>query len=641
MKKILTLAAAMFAALTSAFADDLAITPATLPDGMEGVQYDQWFTATGGGDSPSWQWYTVPASYATASSTYQVSENETPLWEGQDQRGNVEYTLPFAFPFGGRMIDKVYISPVGAILFKDDFIDDNYVRNSSLYYRYGIAVFWCETSKVEAYVDTNVANEVSFRFESFSQYGTWAARATLKKDGTIRCSYRQTGNTFSDTTRVIGVAFSGNYLPVGAESDGIPATDIVFTTYGLPAGLQFSSGSWDPDTSLYRPRLYGKVAEACDVKFAVRVYDDNDSSVAATNFYAFSIVRNPNRPPVIGAYTPADTNIVRVLDIGDTLDFNVAVTDEAGGPFDVKWEFIHDSNYSTSTVLGDETNFTFTATKELYDAQGKYGRSLIRCTVSDECWTNSVTWRAYIRTRQYADPSADSGTADGSEAHPWAGLPSLSSLKRGDVLTLAPGTYVKESQAQIGITGGATLRSSSGNPGDTKIVFKKGEYIHGPSDTDRATIQGISFDGVTFYGCDLIDCHIANFTVGKSYDEAGIRCGTLTRCYVTGGEGQCICYQADLVDTTVAGNTISAFSGDGTTYSAIGGSCNVTNSIIVNNLTLDGVEVNVITGKYTYVTMGNSCTIPARNDLGEGNFAAQPTFVSLAGGDTRLRAGSA
>ncbi len=621
--------------------DGLAITPVTLPDGMEGVQYDQWFTATGGGDSPSWQWYTVPASYATAASTYQVSGNETPLWEGQNQRGNVEYTLPFAFPFGGRMIDKVYISPVGAILFKDDFIDDNYVQNSSLYYRYGIAVFWCETSKVEAYVDTNVANEVSFRFESFSQYGTWAARATLNKDGTIRCSYRQTGNTFSGTTRVIGVAFSGNYLPVGAESDGIPATDIVFTTYGLPAGLQFSSGSWDPDTSLYRPRLYGKVAEACDVKFAVRVYDDNDSSVAATNFYAFSIVRNPNRPPVIDAFTPADTNVVRVLDIGDTLDFNVAVTDEAGDPFDVKWEFIHDSNYSTSTVLGDETNFTFTATKELYEAQGKYGRSLIRCTVSDECWTNSVTWRAYIRTRQYADPSADSGTADGSEAHPWAGLPSLSSLKRGDVLTLAPGTYVKESQAQIGITGGATLRSSSGNPGDTKIVFKKGEYIHGPSDTDRATIQGISFDGVTFYGCDLTDCEIRNFVGTTSYDEGAIRCCSLVRCHVTGGSGQYICHQCEVFDSTIAGNTINTFTSDGKTYSAIGSSCSVENSIVVNNLSYDGAELNVITGKYTYVTMTNCCTIPAQTKLGPGNYEAQPTFVSLAGGDTRLKVGSA
>ena len=641
MKKILTLAAAMFAALTPAFADDLAITPATLPDGMEGVQYEQWFTATGGGDSPNWQWYTVPASYATAASTYQVSGNETPLWEGQSQRGNVEYTLPFAFPFGGRMIDKVYISPVGAILFKDDFIDDNYVQNSSLYYRYGIAVFWCETSKVEAYVDTNVANEVSFRFESFSQYGTWAARATLNKDGTIRCSYRQTGNTFSDTTRVIGVAFSGNYLPVGAESDGIPATDIVFTTYGLPAGLQFSSGSWDPDTSLYRPRLYGKVAEACDVKFAVRVYDDNDSSVAATNFYAFSIVRNPNRPPLFDAYTPADTNIVRVLDIGDTLDFNVAVTDEAGDPFDVKWEFIHDSNYSTSTVLGDETNFTFTATKELYDAQGKYGRSLIRCTVSDECWTNSVTWRAYIRTRQYADPSADSGTADGSEAHPWAGLPSLSSLKRGDVLTLAPGTYVKESQAQIGIAGGATLRSSSGNPGDTKIVFKKGEYIHGPSDTDRATIQGIAFDGITFYGCDLTDCEIRNFVGTTSYDEGAIRCCSLVRCHVTGGSGQYICHQCEVFDSTIAGNTINTFKSDGKTYSAIGSSCSVENSIVVNNLSYDGAELNVITGKYTYVTVTNCCTIPAQTKLGPGNYEAQPTFVSLAGGDLRLRVGSA
>ena len=135
-------------AILTARGDGLAITPTTLPDGMEGVGYSQFFTATGGSDNYSW--YTVPATWRTAECTYAVTANETPLWEGQSQRGNVEYTLPFAFPFGGRMIDKVYISPVGAILFKDDFIDDNYVRNSSLYYRYGIAVFWCETSKVEA-----------------------------------------------------------------------------------------------------------------------------------------------------------------------------------------------------------------------------------------------------------------------------------------------------------------------------------------------------------------------------------------------------------------------------------------------------------------------------------------------------------
>ena len=241
-KTLVSIFSAAFAVAASAIlparGDSLAITPTTLPDGMEGVGYSQFFTATGG--SGDYNWYTVPATYATAECTYAVSANETPLWEGRDQRGNVEFAMPFAFPFAGRLIDKVYVSPVGAVLFKDDFIDDHSVYNGALYYRYGIAVFWCDTSKVEAYVDTNIANEVSFRFESFSTgTGTWAVRATLKKDGTIRCAYRQADNTFSGS-RVIGVANSW-YQYVGAESDGIPTTDIVFTTYGLPDGLTFSS----------------------------------------------------------------------------------------------------------------------------------------------------------------------------------------------------------------------------------------------------------------------------------------------------------------------------------------------------------------------------------------------------------------
>jgi ribosomal protein L37E len=62
----------------------------------------------------------------------------------------------------------------------------------------------------------------------------------------------------------------------------------------------------------------------------------------------------------------------------------------------------------------------------------------------------------------------------------------------------------------------------------------------------------------------------------------------------------------------------------------------------VNNLALDGVEANVYTNTtYDSTAVTNSCTIPAMTKLGPGNYEAQPTFVSLAGGDLRLRAGSA
>jgi len=62
-------------------ADELAITPTTLPDGMEGVGYSQFFTATGG--SESYSWYTVPATWRAAECTYAVTANETPQRQTQ------------------------------------------------------------------------------------------------------------------------------------------------------------------------------------------------------------------------------------------------------------------------------------------------------------------------------------------------------------------------------------------------------------------------------------------------------------------------------------------------------------------------------------------------------------------------------
>ena len=55
--------------------DGLAITPATLPDGMEGVPYNQTLFVEGG-DQSSYQWRELHASWTTAACSYQVSANE-------------------------------------------------------------------------------------------------------------------------------------------------------------------------------------------------------------------------------------------------------------------------------------------------------------------------------------------------------------------------------------------------------------------------------------------------------------------------------------------------------------------------------------------------------------------------------------
>ena len=125
-------------AILPARGDGLSITPATLPDGMEGVPYRQTLFVEGG-DQTYDEWYQHHASWTTAACSYQVSANETPLWEGRKSSGNVAYDLPFAFPFCGRTYDKVYVTTKGLVLFRDSIVDDNYVGNSELYYKHGFA----------------------------------------------------------------------------------------------------------------------------------------------------------------------------------------------------------------------------------------------------------------------------------------------------------------------------------------------------------------------------------------------------------------------------------------------------------------------------------------------------------------------
>ena len=340
MKKILTLAAAMFAALTPAFADGLSITPAEIPVATQQVHYAQNFSATGASGGLSWS--TVNWKVESAASTYAVGANDTPLWDGaQTFYTNIVYTLPFAFPYRDQSFTNLYIS-VGGILF---FTSGRSAFDYSVgyyYYLYNALVpFWMEEAEnVEGYVDTSVANEVSFRFAADYTNASevackFAYRVTLKSDGTIRYSYRQdAGDTIGDSVRAVGLSYydtvhsSRATLPVGEESDGIPTCDYVFTTYtGYPDGFTFQ-GNYDYSSDLYYPTatLSGQTSEFGTWTFGVSVYDAG-TSTATTNYYTLTVAENPDKPPVFDAFTPADTNTVRALAIGDTLNFHVEASE--------------------------------------------------------------------------------------------------------------------------------------------------------------------------------------------------------------------------------------------------------------------------------------------------------------------------
>ena len=644
MKKILALAAAMFAALTPAFADDLAITPATLPVATQMVAYAQTFTATGGEGSYSWS--VVPWSYETAEPTYSVGANETPLWEGSQMKGNTAYKLPFTFPYCGTQYDTIYVDSHGFLMFDPDYSSSDYAYKSYLSYGYtGLAVLWKNYAYASGWVDTSVEGQVSFRFEMSYESGdttnTWAHKTTLYSDGRIRFAYRQNAGDSVPDNFAIGLAvgnmradYSYASLPLAGDGDAIPSNDFVFMTYGIAEGFSWSSSYYDYSTYQYFPCLYGQSKTAGPVPFALKVTDSSDGSTV-TNFYDFVIVENPDKEPVIDAVTPVTTNDFHRLTVGDTMDFHVDAHDPADGPFDINWVFYRsDSQYSASTNIGTGADFTFTATRELYDFQYSSGESVLKCIVSDAFWTNTVTWRVSIRRDTYIDASAAEG-GNGTEASPYNNLRD-DYLKFGDKIIIAPGRYELD-YMNLGSKGLQFV--STGTMDDTTIAFTSGYALSG-NYGERASFTGFTFENVS--GASYVNFTNCSLSGIKNRDY-GIQDCDLTGCYVWGcSVSQNLFTDSTLKDCSVAGNRFTQTVAEYDSLGAIGSGCRIENTIVVNNIADDGTEANFNTDEWSAREMSatNCCTIPAMTGYGPGNIEGQPSFVYATMGDLRLRAGS-
>ena len=160
-------------AILPTWADGLAITPTTISNAMQQVYFSQTFTATGGSGNYS-GWAVKPWSCTVEESTYAVGANETPLWEGEASFNTnyvfCAYDLPFEFPYCGQICTNVNISTRGAILLANSMFRDVYYYDPTQYYLgwgYDMLVpLWTYTYNVKGYVDTSVADEISFRFEA-------------------------------------------------------------------------------------------------------------------------------------------------------------------------------------------------------------------------------------------------------------------------------------------------------------------------------------------------------------------------------------------------------------------------------------------------------------------------------------------
>ena len=644
MKKMFASAAALFAACLPVFADGLAITPATLPVATQMVAYAQTFTATGGEGSYSWS--VVPWSYETAEPTYSVGANETPLWDGSQMKGNTAYKLPFTFPYCGTQYDTIYVDSHGFLMFDPNYSSSDYAYKSYLSYGYtGLAVLWKNYAYASGWVDTSVEGQVSFRFEMSYESGdttnTWAHKTTLYSDGRIRFAYRQNAGDSVPDNFAIGLAvgnmradYSYASLPLAGDGDPIPSNDFVFRTYGVPEGFTWESSRYDYATYQYLPTLYGTGRTPCTTPFALSV-KDSASGTAVTNFYDFVVAENPDKEPVIDAVSPATTNVFHQLSIGDTMDFHVDAHDLADGPFDIRWVFCREnSDYAATTNLATGADFTFEATRALYDFQYSSGESVLKCIVSDAVWTNTVTWRVSIRRDTYIDASAAEG-GNGTAASPYNNLRD-DYLKFGDKIIIAPGRY----ELDYMNLGSKELQFvSTGTMDDTTIAFTSGYALSG-NYGERASFTGFTFENVS--GASYVNFTNCSLSGIKNRDY-GIQDCDLTGCYVWGcSVSRNLFTDCTLADCTVAGNEITTTASEYDDLGAIGARCHMVNTIVVNNLADDGSEANFNPDEWSAREMSatNCCTIPAMTDYGPGNIEGQPSFVYATMGDLRLRTGS-
>ena len=643
MKKMPLLLAAMFAALTSAYADDLAITPATLPVATQMVAYAQTFTATGGEGSYSWS--VVPWSYETAEPTYSVGANEVSLWDGTAMKGNTAYRLPFTFTYCGTQYDTIYVDSHGFLLFDPRNSSSDYAHTSYLSYGYtGLAVLWKNYASASGWADTSVAGQVSFRFEMSYESGdttyTWAHKTTLYSDGRIRFAYRQDANDSVPDNFAIGLAvgnmradYSYASLPLAGDGDAIPSNDFVFRTYGVPEGFTCQE-RYDSETWKILPTLYGTGRTPCTTPFALSV-KDTGTGAAVTNVYDFVIEENPDKEPVIDAVSPATTNVVHELSIGDTMAFHVGAHDLADGPFDINWVFYREnSDYAATTNIGSGADFTFEATRALYDFQYSSGESILKCIVSDAVWTNSVTWRVYIRRDAYVDATAAEG-GDGSSAAPYTNIDN-DYFKRGDRIVVAPGRYELD---YLNLGSKRLDFVATGGMDDTTFAFTSSYSLSGNSG-DRSSFTGFTLENIQYADyMNFADCKFS----GVKNRDFGIQHCNLTGCCVWGcSVSRNLFTDCTLTDCTVAGNALASNVADSDSYGMIGSGCHIERTIIANNFDPTGVEANFNTDSYDiqYITATNCCTIPAMTDYGPGNYEADPKFVYPTQGDLRLRAGS-